>query len=252
MTVFASDALAGHAVLVTGASSGIGAAVARAAASAGAVVAANGRDEARTAAVVGQLEGFGHASVVGDVRDDPAAIVEAAVSAVGPLSGLVHAAGTHSAKPLRAVRAGDFGELFATSVIATSLLVKALRMPANRTAQVSVVLISSVVGVVGQPGVSPYAASKGAVRALSRAIAIELAPEAIRCNCLVPGMVPTPMSEGLMARMSESQRDLVIAEHPLGLGRVEDVALAALFLLSDGAAWITGSELTVDGGYTAR
>ena len=112
--------------------------------------------------------------------------------------------------------------------------------------------LSSVAGTTGQPGVSAYAASKGAVIALTRSLAVELAPERIRVNCVVPGMVPTPMSDGLLAKLSETQRKDVERQHLLGLGSVADVAGPVLFLLTDGARWMTGSVLTVDGGLTAQ
>lgn len=251
--LFASTALDGRGILITGASSGIGAEVARFAAASGARVAIHGRDRPRLEQVLAGLAGSGHGVVVGDlVEGEAAEVVKGAVAAVGPLAGLVHAAGVHSAKPLRAIRASDFDATTRLNVTAGALLVKSLRMPAHRSAEVSIVYLSSVAGTTGQPGVSAYAASKGAVIALTRSLAVELAPERIRVNCVVPGMVPTPMSDGLLAKLSETQRKDVERQHLLGLGSVADVAGPVLFLLTDGARWMTGSVLTVDGGLTAQ
>jgi NAD(P)-dependent dehydrogenase (short-subunit alcohol dehydrogenase family) len=252
-TVLSPQALRGRAILVTGATSGIGAETARLAASLGAVVAVHGRDVQRAEATAASLDGADHAVVLADLAtDDPAEVVKAAVRKVGPLSGFVHAAGLHSSKPLRALRDTDFDHLFRVNVTAAALLMKAMRMPVNRAESVSVVLVSSVAGVVGQAGVSAYAASKGAVVALTKSLSVELAGEGIRINCVVPGMVPTPMSTALMSRLSPEQQGSVAAEHPLGLGAVEDVAWPIVFLLSDGSRWMTGSTLTADGGFTAR
>jgi NAD(P)-dependent dehydrogenase (short-subunit alcohol dehydrogenase family) len=251
--VLSTEALTGSAVLVTGASSGIGAEVARAAAACGARVVVHGRDNERLSRLLDELPGKGHGIVVADLTADGLdSVVKSAVAQVGPLSGLVHAAGVHSAKPLRALRAVDIESTMQVNVTAAALLLKSLRMPAHRAESVSVVLVSSVAGVVGQAGVAAYAACKGAVLSLSRSLAIELASERIRVNCVVPGMVPTPMSEGLMGKLTEEQRAAVVAEHPLGLGSVADVAVPIVFLLSEGSRWMTGSAMHVDGGFTAR
>jgi 3-oxoacyl-[acyl-carrier protein] reductase len=251
--VLANDALEGSSILVTGASSGIGAEVARIAAACGARVMLHGRDERRLSTLRAELHGQGHGVVVADLTEDGLdMVVKSAVAEVGPLSGLVHAAGVHSAKPVRALRPADMESTMRVNVTAAALLIKTIRMPAYRAESVSVVLISSVAGVVGQAGVSAYSASKGAVLSLSRSLAIELAPEQIRINCVVPGMVPTPMSEGLMHKLTEEQRNTVVAEHPLGLGLVADVAAPIVFLLTEGSRWMTGSLVSVDGGYTAK
>lgn len=250
--VLSGSALEGQSILITGGSSGIGAEVARMAALCGARVAVHGRDPDRLAEVIEGLPGAGHAAIVADLDGDGVdSVVKQAVVAIGPLAGLVHAAGVHSPKPLRVLRQVDVDTAMRVNVTAGFLLLKALRMPAHRVESVSVVLISSVAGVVGQAGVSAYSASKGAVVAMARSLAVELAPEQIRVNCIVPGMVPTRMSEGLLTKLTEEQRERVVAGHPLGLGVVSDVAVPITFLLTEGSRWMTGSVITVDGGFTA-
>ena len=98
----------------------------------------------------------------------------------------------------------------------------------------------------------PYAASKGALVAGAKALAIELAPEQIRVNCVAPGVVPTPLAAKLEETITESQLEAIRNRHPLGLGTPEDVAGAIAFLLADTGRWITGTTLVVDGGYTAH
>ena len=111
--------------------------------------------------------------------------------------------------------------------------------------------MSSVVAVVGQPAIVPYAISKGALLAATRSLAIELAPEQIRVNAVLPGVINTPMSDRLFDQMGDAQVNGVKAAHPLGLGEPSDVANAIAYLLSPAASWITGTHLVVDGGYTA-
>jgi NAD(P)-dependent dehydrogenase (short-subunit alcohol dehydrogenase family) len=113
-------------------------------------------------------------------------------------------------------------------------------------------MVSSVMGTVGQPGQSAYAASKFAVNGLVKSLSLEFAREGLRINSVAPGMVATPMVESLRASLPQDHFDSAVAMHPLGLGQPEDVAKAIAFLLSDDARWITGSVLAVDGGYTAH
>jgi NAD(P)-dependent dehydrogenase (short-subunit alcohol dehydrogenase family) len=118
--------------------------------------------------------------------------------------------------------------------------------------QPSVVLISSIMGVVGAAGMSVYGASKAAVASLARSWAIEWAPRRIRVNAVAPGMVPSPMSDTILGSLSPAQVAAVQGRHPLGFGESKDVAYAVVFLLGPEAKWITGVVLPVDGGYSAQ
>ena len=115
----------------------------------------------------------------------------------------------------------------------------------------SVVFMSSVSAQHGRPGMAAYAAAKAAVEGAVRALAVELAPRQIRVNAIAAGGVHTPMNAQAVANLSEGSADAYAAAHPLGLGQPDDVASAALFLLSAAARWITGTVMVVDGGYSA-
>jgi NAD(P)-dependent dehydrogenase (short-subunit alcohol dehydrogenase family) len=116
----------------------------------------------------------------------------------------------------------------------------------------SILFVSSIYAGVGAAGQIGYCASKGAVNAAVRAMALELARRNIRVNSLSPGMVRTAMTEKAHSVLSESQIKAHMDAHPLGIGTPEDVARAAIFLLAPQSRWITGVNLIVDGGYTAR
>ena len=112
--------------------------------------------------------------------------------------------------------------------------------------------LSSVTGLTGQAGLAAYSASKGGIVALTRALAVELAGEQIRVNCVAPGMVTTEMGQGLLGMLTPEQGKALEGKHLLGFGSARDVSYAIAFLLVETARWITGSTLVVDGGYTAH
>jgi NAD(P)-dependent dehydrogenase (short-subunit alcohol dehydrogenase family) len=116
----------------------------------------------------------------------------------------------------------------------------------------AILYIASIYGRVGQAGQIGYSASKGALLASARAMAVELARRKIRVNTLSPGLVHTPLSDGALAKISAKKVSELEASHPLGPGTPEDVARAAAFLLAPQSGWITGADLIIDGGYTAR
>jgi NAD(P)-dependent dehydrogenase (short-subunit alcohol dehydrogenase family) len=100
--------------------------------------------------------------------------------------------------------------------------------------------------------VSTYSATKGALVALTKSVALELAPERVRVNSVAPGVVETEMSGALREKLTPEQFERIETMHPLGIGAADDAAMAIAFLLSDAAKWITGTTLVVDGGYTAH
>ena len=241
-------------ILVTGATSGIGREAAILASRHGARIAMVARREDALNHVAALLEGDGHLTVPYDLTDTDRipAMVRGISDQMGGLDGLVHAAGAHSAMPLRNINAVAVRDLFDLNVTTAFMLAKGFRHKQVRKPASSIVLLSSAVGLVGQPGVSVYSATKGAILSMTKSLALELAREGIRVNAVCPGVVNTAMTRGLERAVGQHGFQTVINAHPLGLGEPLDVANAILFLLSPSSRWMTGSALTVDGGYTAQ
>jgi NAD(P)-dependent dehydrogenase (short-subunit alcohol dehydrogenase family) len=169
----------------------------------------------------------------------------------GPLSGVVHSAGIHAMRPVRFQSTEQFEEIQRINVTAALALSKGFRQKQVRTESGSLVFVASVMGLVAQPGVTAYCASKGALLSLTRSLALELAAEQIRVNAVAPGQVLTEMTLRQKEQLPADHFAAIEKMHPLGLGKPEDVANGITFLLSDAARWITGITLTIDGGYTA-
>ena len=246
--------IGGRRVLITGASSGIGRATAILASRHGAKVALVGRRVDALTAVHNSLLGDGHLIREFDLSDTDGipSLVNSIAEHFGGLDAVVHAAGIHSSRPLRSIDTDHLDSVLHSNVVTGFMLAKGFRNKRIQKVQPSMVLVSSVMAGVGQPGVSAYAASKGAVTALTKSLALELKRDGIRVNCVEPGIVMTEMTETLKATVGEENFAAISAAHPLGLGRPDDVANAILYLMSDAASWVTGTSLVVDGGYTAQ
>lgn len=248
--------LSGRTIVVTGASSGIGRETSIVLGELGArlVLAGRRRDELeRTAAALPpgdhRIESFELTNL-----DAIPAWLKGVADAIGPLDDLVHSAGVHFTLPLRATTPQQFSDLMRVNVDAAFALAKGFRQKGVRRAGSSsgVVFLSSVMGIVGQTGISAYSASKGALVSLTKSLALELARENIRVNAVAPGVVRTRMAEGVEQKLLAEQYQAIEALHPLGTGTPRDVAYAIAFLLAETGRWITGTTLVVDGGYTAH
>lgn len=246
--------LNGRNILVTGASSGIGKDTACFLSKLGARVVLAGRDIERLKECHRLLEGEGHRIKAFDLSavDDISQWIKKISEEIGHLNGLVHSAGIYFIRPLRATSRRNFEDLMHINVTTAFCLVKGFRQKGVFAQNSSVVFLSSVMGLVGQPGVAAYCSSKGALIALAKSLALELAKDKIRVNCVCPGHVATNMAEKLRQTLTPEQFDEIESMHPLGIGSTEDVANAIAFLLADTGRWITGSSLVVDGGYTAH
>lgn len=246
--------LTGRTILVTGASSGIGRATAVTLSRLGAklILVSRSPDVLRETETL--LEGHGHSIAPCDLREADAIPkwMKQLAADNGPISGVVHSAGMHITMPLRFMTTEQLDHLMRINFTAAMQLTKGLRQRNVGTEKTSVVFIASVMGLVGQPGVSAYVASKGALVAVTRSLALELAAEGIRVNCVAPGQVESSMAATQQEQLTAEQQSAIEAMHPLGIGKPEDVANSVAFLLSDAARWITGTTLVVDGGYTAH
>ncbi len=241
-------------ILVTGASSGIGKACAVMISQLGGRVIATGRDETRLAQTLSELQGKEHAAVPFDLTNVDAIPdwMRSLADQYGVLNGLVHMAGVHVSRPLKITGNQIINDVFQINVNSAFGLAKAIRHKAVRGNPCSIVLAASVAGIVGEAGISAYSASKGAIISLTKSLAMELARENIRVNCVSPSIVETPMTDSLNQEYTPEQLAKIKARHPLGIGQPQDVAGPVAFLLADAARWITGTNLVVDGGYTTQ
>jgi 3-oxoacyl-[acyl-carrier protein] reductase len=169
-----------------------------------------------------------------------------------PLHGIVHSASFQGYSILRGIDQAAFDRYFHLNVGAAILLGRGLRQKGVAGDGASLVLIGSVAGLRGQKGRTLYAASKAALVAATRSMALELAAEKIRVNCVAPAVVQGSRAEEQFALLPPEQRAALDASHPMGYGTPTDVAGAVAFLLSSASAWITGVTLPVDGGFTAQ
>ncbi|MSP03412.1 MAG: SDR family oxidoreductase [Acetobacteraceae bacterium] len=242
--------LAGRKILITGGASGIGRATARLCAGEGAAVAVLDRSAEAAQEVAG---GIGGHAFVADVADHGSvdAAVEAAATAMGGLDGVVNAAGIFSSEGLTETSAELFNRILTVNLTGTFLVIRAAERFLRAADSASVVNIGSGVGLIPTgPGSTAYVASKGGVIALTRVLAMELAPK-IRVNVVCPGMVDTAMTESFLRDNQGGIRSELAARYALGrAAEPEELARAILFLLSEEASFITGIALPVDGGRT--
>lgn len=249
--------LEGQTVLITGASSGIGQVCAVACSQAGARVLACGRNETRLQETLAQLDNqhLKHRTLLMELNHPGAvdAIMRTLQDEGVRIDGFVHCAGVSTTLPLRNFKPEQMQQMFSTNVTAALYLAKWLTkkkfVPANGQ---SIVLISSVMGNLGESGKHMYSATKGALQAAARSLAVELAPKKIRVNTISPGVVDTLMSQNAVYSRNEEARKAIEEMHPLGLGRPDDVAAVVLFMLSSASRWITGVNLVADGGYSSK
>ena len=248
-----SRPLEGRAYLVTGASSGIGRACARAIAAAGGGVVAAGRRRERLDEVVAAIarDGGRAVAVTGDTRDEAAVAswVATAVGRLGGLDGLVNAAGVIGPGGILETTPEEWNRVMDINVRALYLVTRAAA-PELIKRKGGVVSISSVAGLRPYPGLLAYCVSKAAVDMFTRCVALDLAPHGVRVNAVNPGVVVTelhtvtqavPDYPGFLERSKTT--------HPLGrVGSPEEVAKLVLFLLGDDAGWITGTTMSIDGG----
>ena len=245
--------LSGKTILVTGASSGIGRETCRCLSELGARIVLVARNKEKLAETAATLEGNGHLVEPFDctlVDEIPNWLVRIA-KLVGPFDGIVHSAGFSVTQPIRIWNAKDTDAMMRINLYPCFALAKGLRLKAAHKQGASLVFLSSITGLCGQPGLAVYTATKAGIIGVTKCLALELIPDGIRVNCVAPAMVETEMAVQWRQTMTEEQIDKRIKEHPMGFGTPRDVANSIAFLLSDASRWITGTTLVTDGGYTA-
>jgi NAD(P)-dependent dehydrogenase (short-subunit alcohol dehydrogenase family) len=245
----------GRWVILTGASSGIGRAIAVELARRSARLVMIGRNEDRLREAAALLPADAARVVVQDLHQLEAlqTLVADHARDFGRVYGLCHCAGIVETRPLTSFQAARFREMVDVNVIAALELARAVCRRTVMTEEGGALLfIASIYGLVGMPGQLVYSATKGALHSAARTMAIELARRRIRVNTLSPGLVHTPMTDAAFSLLSPEQVRAIEDTHPLGTGSPDDVARAAAFLLAPQSTWITGTDLVIDGGYTAR
>ena len=255
--------LDGKTALVTGAGSGIGREIALLFAAQGATVAVGDIDEAAATAVTNEITNDGHAalSLRMDVTD-PASVasgIETIVSRSGGLHILVNNAGIGMVGSLTETTPEDFARLMSVNVYGVyhCSLAAINQMLDQEPRGGTIVNMASVAGQVAVARRFAYGTTKGAVISMTQSTAMDYIDRGIRCNCICPGTVETPFVEAYLQRYHageiEETRAQLHARQPLGrMGRPEEIAPLALYLASDEAAYVTGAQMTIDGGLTAR
>lgn len=248
MKMYNPFSLEGKTILVTGASSGIGKAIAVECSKMGAVVIISGRNEQRLNETFSLLEGSGHDMILADLSQREE--LDRLYNELPLISGLVNCAGLTKVAPFPFATRDRFEEVMTVNFFAPTELTRLLVKSKKIGKRSSVVFISSVSGVYCSAVASSiYSSSKGAINGLIKGVALDLAPKGIRVNSVNPGMIDTEIFSG--SAISTEQLKIDKQRYPLNrYGKPEEVAFAVIYLLSDASSWVTGSNLLIDGGYT--
>lgn len=238
--------LTGKCALVTGASGGIGGAIAKALHGAGAVVALSGTRVAPLEALAADLGERTHVLPC-DLSDAEAvkALPKQAVDAMGALDILVNNAGITRDNLFLRMSDEEWGQVLEVNLTSTMRLCRGALRPMMKARWGRIVNITSVVGSTGNPGQGNYAASKAGVQAMSKSLASEVASRGVTVNCVAPGFIATAMTE----KLTDDQKAKILSQIPAGrMGDPAEIGAAALYLCSDQAGYVTGATLHVNGG----
>ncbi len=239
--------LEGKKILVTGASSGIGKAIAIECARMGAQLIITGRNKEKLQETLVHLNGTYHSMKVADLTSE--SDINQLLVGQQIFDGVVLSTGIQNRLPLKMINHEKLSSLMETNFIASALLVKSLYKNKLIADKASIVFISSIASGYASLGNIMYMASKGAMNSFMKGIALELAPSGIRANAIQPGMIKTNLSSAL----DDDTINKDMENYPLKrYGQPEEVAWATIYLLSDATRWMTGSILTIDGGLTLR
>lgn len=238
--------LSGKTALVTGATGGIGGAIAKALHAQGATVGISGRNEAKLKELAAELGDRVHVfpADLGDVAQVEA-LVKTATEAMGSINILVNNAGLTKDNLSLRMKPEEWDEVIRVNLTATFLLAQACQRGMMKARWGRIINISSVVGTTGNPGQCNYVASKAGLVGWTKAMAAEIASRNVTVNCIAPGFIATPMTDVL----TDDQKAKINASIPMArMGGPEDIAAATVYLASDEAAYVTGQTLHVNGG----
>lgn len=245
MSEFNPFSLSGKKILVTGASSGIGKAIAIACAKMGASVIATGRNKSRLLETFGEMPQRDHLMIVADLTKQDE--VDALVEQLPKLDGIVHCAGMGHRALCKNITTDDVNQVFAVNVQAPMLLQSSILAKKKISKAASIVFVASRAAESPSIGNATYSASKGALISYAKCLALEVAPRQIRVNSICPGMVWTDLI--LQGGIDKEQLEEAQQKYPLKrFGQPDDVANLAIYLLSDASSWMTGASLDLSGG----
>lgn len=252
--MFNPFSLEGKTILITGASSGIGRQCAIDCSKSGARVVLVARNEERLKETFLMMDGKEHLLCPFDLNDlsEIKKIINDIISKVGKLDGFIHSAGIEKTNPVKLLNTEDYELVYKTNCLSAFEIVKHLDNIKNFKTGGSIVLIASISGVIARNGLSAYAASKGALISSARVMASEMSRRQIRVNTVSPGTILTPMMNKVLENMPEEDKKKRVEGFPLGLGSLTDISYACIYLISDASRWVTGQNLIVDGGFTAK
>lgn len=244
-------------IIVTGASSGIGAQCAIDCSKMGAKVVLVARNEERLKQTLEQCEEPSRHMILPLDLSSSEGLKEAVkdvVAKVGKINGVVNCAGMSSVTPLKLVTDELLDQFFRTNVYSAINLSKEVTRVGNydKEGGCSIILFASIMGLCGEKCKTMYSATKGALIAAARSMACELAKNKIRVNVVSPGAIETPINAKLPHMADPELRKELEDKHLLGLGECSDISNACIYLLSDAAKWVTGQNFIVDGGYTCK
>jgi NAD(P)-dependent dehydrogenase (short-subunit alcohol dehydrogenase family) len=234
-------------ILVTGASSGIGQQIAISISEMGGNVVITGRNEKRLNETFSKLNKGNHSQIIADITKEDER--KSLIDQLPKLDGVVNCVGTVTPFPIKFINQEKINETFDLNYNAQVLLMSSVTRAQKLNKKASIVFLSSISGAHPHKGGTLYSGSKIALESFSKVMALEFFPMGIRSNCIAPAMVKTPMYEYSEQNASKETMDAHVNKYPLGVGETKDIANAAVFLLSDASKWMTGTTLTLDGGF---
>jgi len=243
-------------ILITGASSGIGKECAFRCYEEGAKVHLLGRNERSLKEIYAQLNDNNNSISVLDLQDFERYqnIIENIVTTHGKIDGFIHSAGYQITLPISAMNYQMYLDIFSVNTVSAFEFIRLLsKKNYGNLSGMSIVLIASVMSIIANPALTAYCASKAALVGGAKALALELANNKIKVNCVSPGYLEdTKMMTELDEILSNQELDNLKKGYPLGLGSTNDITALCLFLLSDESKWITGQNIIIDGGYSIK